>query len=58
MGRAPKDGPKRVEGPAFPTREYIGCMCLEMARMAKAEGDDWLAMLLQQAGEAANVRSR
>lgn len=40
---------------AFPVREYIGAMALEMARMAEGEGDDRLRRLLQ---EAAAVASR
>lgn len=38
---------------AFPMREYIGAMALEMARMARDEGDGTLALLLEQAAAAA-----
>ena len=47
----------RGTGPAFPTREYIGAMCLEMARMAEVEGDAELASLLRQAAVAAGAPS-
>jgi hypothetical protein len=42
-----------IEAAAFPTREYIGAMALEMARMARDEGDSRLADLLEQAAQAA-----
>lgn len=37
-----------IEAAAFPTREYIGAMALEMARLARDEGDARLAELLEQ----------
>lgn len=43
-----------IEAGAFPTREYIGAMALEMARMAREEGDDRLARLLEDAAGAAS----
>ncbi|MFN3836260.1 MAG: hypothetical protein ACK4MI_00955 [Brevundimonas sp.] len=42
-----------IEAGDFPTREYIGAMALEMARMARDEGDGRLAGLLEQAAGAA-----
>lgn len=45
----------RGKGAPFPTRDYIGAMCLEMARMAEAEGDAELASLLRQAAAAAGA---
>jgi hypothetical protein len=45
-----------IEAAAFPTREYIGAMALEMARMARDEGDGKLADLLEQVAQAAGVR--
>lgn len=44
----------------YPVREYIGSMCLELARMARWDGDERLAVLLEaasgRAGEPAPVR--
>ena len=37
-----------IEVAAFPTREYIGAMALEMARLARDEGDARLAGMLEQ----------
>ena len=37
-----------IEAAAFPTREYIGAMALEMARLARDEGDARLADMLEQ----------
>lgn len=45
-----------IEAAAFPTREYIGAMALEMARMARDEGDGKLADLLEQVAQAAGGR--
>ncbi len=42
-----------IEAAAFPMREYIGAMALEMARMARDEGDARLAELLEQVAQAA-----
>ena len=42
-----------IDAAAFPTREYIGAMALEMARMARDEGDSSLADLLEQVAQAA-----
>lgn len=42
-----------IEAAAFPTRDYIGAMALEMARMARDEGDGKLAALLEQVAQAA-----
>ena len=37
-----------IKAAAFPTREYIGAMALEMARLARDEGDVRLAGMLEQ----------
>ena len=37
-----------IEAAAFPTREYIGAMALEMARLARDDGDARLAGMLEQ----------
>jgi hypothetical protein len=43
-----------VEAAAFPTREYIGAMAMEMARLARDEGDSRLAGLLEQVAGVAS----
>ncbi len=50
---AAPDDQNDIEAGAFPTREYIGAMALEMARMAREEGDGRLAGLLEDAADAA-----
>lgn len=40
---------------SFPTRHYIGAMCLEMARMAKDDGDEVLADALRKAAKQAGL---
>lgn len=50
------DRQAHIEAAAFPTREYIGAMALEMARLARLsrdEGDVRLANLLEQAASVA-----
>lgn len=47
------DRQAHIEAAAFPTREYIGAMALEMARLARDEGDVRLASLLEQAAGVA-----
>ena len=37
-----------IEAAAFPTREYIGAMALEMARLPRDEGDVRLTGMLEQ----------
>ena len=37
-----------AEAATFPTREYISAMALEMARLAREEGDSRLSDLLEQ----------
>ena len=44
-----------IEAAAFPTREYIGAMALEMARMARDEGDGRLATMLEQVAQVAGA---
>ena len=42
------------DGPAeFPVREYIGAMALELAQMARWDGDEALARLLESAASLA-----
>ena len=43
-----------IEAAAFPTREYIGAMALEMARLARDEGDVRLAGMLEQVAGVAS----
>ena len=42
-----------IEAAAFPTREYIGAMALELAQMARFDGDEALARLLDAAATLA-----
>ena len=49
------DRQAHIEAAAFPTREYIGAMALEMARMARDEGDGRLATMLEQVAEVAGA---
>ena len=44
-----------IEAAPFPTREYIGAMALEMARMARDEGDGRLATMLEQVAQVAGA---
>jgi hypothetical protein len=39
--------------PEFPVREYIGAMALELAQMARWDGDEALARLLESAATLA-----
>ena len=48
-------GRSDIEAAAFPTREYIGAMALEMARMARDEGDGRLAVMLEQVAQVAGA---
>ena len=50
---AASDHQDDIEAEDFPTREYIGAMALEMARMAREGGDGRLAGLLEDAARAA-----
>lgn len=47
------DRQEHIEEAAFPTQEYIGAMALEMARLARDEGDVRLVGLLEQAATVA-----
>lgn len=51
--------PREVEpGPAeFPVREYIGAMALELAQMARFDGDEPLAVMLGTAADRAATGS-
>ncbi len=46
---AASDHQDDIEAEDFPTREYIGAMALEMARMAREGGDGRVAGLLEDA---------
>jgi hypothetical protein len=53
-GRETRSDPQAAAAPKeYPVREYIGGMCLELAQMARWDGDERLAILL----EAAAARS-
>ncbi len=56
-GPRPKPGAESgaAEALAFPVREYIGAMCIEMARMARWDGDESLALLLNIAARLAEA---
>ena len=41
----------------FPVRDYIGAMALELAQMARWDGDETLAVLLEAAAARALVSS-
>jgi hypothetical protein len=43
-----------VSGKEYPVREYIGAMCLELAQMARWDGDERLAILLETAAARSN----
>jgi hypothetical protein len=49
LGPPPPDGMPRE----FPVREYIGAMSIELAQMARWDGDEALARLLDAAGAMA-----
>ena len=54
--RSAMPGSKQPPPPArgvFLTREYIGAMALELARMARGDGDERLAKQLDQAADIA-----
>lgn len=38
----------------YPVREYVGAMAVELAQMARWDGDEQLALLLDAAAEAAS----
>ena len=42
----------------YPVREYIGSMARELAQMARWDGDEHLARLLDDAGERAEQTTR
>ncbi|MFC5342976.1 hypothetical protein ACETK8_13840 [Brevundimonas staleyi] len=45
--------PKTEPATEFPVREYIGAMSLELAQMARWDGDEALARLLESASTLA-----
>lgn len=47
--------PSRPREHEYPVREYIGAMCHEMAQMARWDGDETLATLLEVAGTRAQA---
>ncbi|MFN4287091.1 MAG: hypothetical protein ACK4E3_01170 [Brevundimonas sp.] len=48
-GQPPRAGASQVGHDPFPMREYIGAMAAELAAMARHEGDEPLARVLEQA---------
>lgn len=53
--RSKPPAPLSAGSPQFPTRHYIGAMCLEMARMAKEDGDEVLSDVLRKAAQEAGA---
>ena len=51
--RTSPDEDRDAAPPPYPVREYIGSMCAEMARMARWDGDENLALLLDIAARLA-----
>jgi len=48
--RKPRSEPPAAEtAEDYPVREYIGGMCMELAQMARWDGDERLAVLLETA---------
>lgn len=47
--------PSKAEAgpPEFPVREYIGAMAMELAQMARFDGDEPLAVILDAAADRA-----
>ena len=52
-GTAPTQASKDEPAKEFPVREYIGAMSLELAQMARWDGDEALARLLESAAALA-----
>ena len=50
---APTDASRDAAKPEFPVREYIGAMALELAQMARWDGDEVLGRLLDSAATLA-----
>ena len=50
---APRSAPEPERQPEYPVREYVAAMTQELAQMARWDGDDVLAGML----EAASVRA-
>ncbi len=54
---SPRSSEAETRAPDFPVREYIGAMALELAQMARFDGDEPLAVMLDAAaGRAATGR--
>lgn len=49
----PVEASKDAATPEFPVREYIGAMALELAQMARWDGDEVLGRLLDNAATLA-----
>ena len=47
------EAPREIATPEFPVREYIGAMALELAQMARWDGDEVLGRLLDSAATLA-----
>ena len=52
-GTNPVKAAEEESAPEFPVREYIGAMALELAQMARWDGDEALARLLESAAALA-----
>lgn len=48
------ESPETGTAKEYPVREYIGGMCLELAQMARWDGDERLAVLLETAAARAH----
>lgn len=53
-GAATTMAPSEETPTEFPVREYIGAMALELAQMARWDGDEALARLLESAASLAD----
>ncbi len=51
--RATRADPEPERPPEFPVREYIGAMALELAQMARWDGDEALGRILDSAAALA-----
>ncbi|WGM31377.1 hypothetical protein [Brevundimonas sp. NIBR11] len=53
MGEAPIKAAQDEQATEFPVREYIGAMALELAQMARWDGDEALGRILESAATLA-----
>ncbi len=52
-GATPIKAAQYDKGEAFPLREYVSAMALELAQMARCDGDEALARILESAATMA-----